>query len=201
MAINKFIEKNYFEQTFKDIDLAKTELSLKEFDNCSFINCNFTEAQFDKCRFCDCEFINCNLSLITIKDCTFIDTVFDSSKVIGVNWTQAAWPRVKLHSPIQFFKCTINHSVFLGLHLSEIAIVECIAHDVDFREADLTQADLRYSDFAQSQFVKTNLIKANFKYAINYNINLLNNQVKGAKFMLPEAANLLYGLGIEIIDN
>lgn len=135
-----------------------------------------------------------------MQGCTFIDTTFESCKVVGVNWAQVAWPNIKLHCPLQFFKCTLNHSTFLGLNLREIAMVECIAHDVDFREADLTQADLSYSDFTQSIFVNTNLTKANFTHAINYNINVFLNKVKGAKFMLPEAVNLLDGLEIELVE-
>lgn len=192
--------KAHIEQTFKELDLSNQELMQKEFDGCRFINCNFSEAKFNKCRFCDCEFINCNLSLISVKDCTFIDTVFESCKIIGVNWTQAAWPQIKLCAPLQFFKCTINYSSFLGLYLREIAIVECTAHDVDFREADLTQADFSQTDLTKSLFVKTNLTKANFSYANNYSINVYANEIKRAKFMLPEAANLLYGLDIELVE-
>lgn len=200
MTTTAVLEKTHIEQTFKELDLSKQELIQKEFDGCTFINCSFSGTKFNKCRFYDCKFINCNLSLISVKNCTFIDTVFESCKIIGVNWTQAAWPQIKLCAPLQFFKCTINDSSFLGLYLKEIAIVECTAHDVDFREADLTQADFNQTDLSKSLFVKTNLTKANFSYASNYSINVFVNEIKKAKFMLPEAANLLYGLGIELAE-
>lgn len=153
-----------------------------------------------QCKFYECEFTNCNLSLINVQDSTFSDTIFEACKMMGINWTQAAWPQIKLHSPFQFFKCTLNHSSFFSLYLREIVITDSIAHDVDFREADLSQADLTYSDFMQSLFVNTKLKKANFSYAMNYSINVLANEVKNAKFMLPEAVNLLYGLGIDLVD-
>jgi uncharacterized protein YjbI with pentapeptide repeats len=193
--------KEYFDKTFKEIDLAQKTVSEKIFEKCKFITCNFNETNFQKCRFCDCEFINSNLSVMKIKGSTFSDVVFDSSKVIGVNWAEAIWPKIKLACTIGFFKCDISHSTFLGLNLQEINVVECRARDVDFREADLTRANLTYSDFENSMFIESNLTEADLTYAENYRIDVNFNKIKGAKFMLPEAVSLLQGLDIELVDS
>jgi fluoroquinolone resistance protein len=52
--------------------------------------------------------------------------------------------------------------------------------------------------FSGSLFDNTNLFKANLKNCINYNINPLNNNIKKAKFSLPEALTLLDAFEIQI---
>jgi len=87
------------------------------------------------------------------------------------------------------------------LNLREIAIIECKVNNVDFREADLTKANLTYSDFAESMFVNSDLTEADFTYADNYRIDVRVNKITKAKFMLPEAASLLEGLDIKLVDS
>ncbi len=53
-------------------------------------------------------------------------------------------------------------------------------------------------DFAGARFSTTNLSKADFRGATNYSIRPDNNKLKKAKFSLPEATLLLYGLDIEL---
>lgn len=193
-------EDTYIDQIFKDINLSAKEIESKEFDNCQFEHCNFSETSLLNCKFYECKFTDCNLSMMQVKGCSFFDIIFENSKTIGINWTQASWPRIKLSSPFRFYKCAINHSSFFGLGLKEIVMVECNAKEVDFREADCTEANFTYTDFANSLFNKTNLTKANFTEALNYNIDIFYNDIKKAKFSMPEATNLLNCLDIELID-
>ncbi|MBS0358656.1 MAG: pentapeptide repeat-containing protein [Proteobacteria bacterium] len=193
-------QSTYLNQNFKDIECLKKVIDSKEFDNCIFNGCNFSETEFYKCKFYECKFVNCNLSTINVRSTSFFDTIFEDSKMIGIDWNRAEWPRIKLSSPIQFYKCILNDSSFFGLSLRELVIVECSAHSVDFREADCSEADFSSTDFTDSLFNKTNLTKANFRDAINYNINIFFNETKKAKFSLPEAMNLLRHLDIELVD-
>lgn len=190
----------YTNQTFNHVDMSAQEISSKEFDNCIFNGCNLTETLFINCKFYECQFINCNLSMIKISGSTFFDTIFQDSKMLGIDWNQAAWPRIKLGSPLKFYKCVLNHSSFFGLSLKEIVITECSAQEIDLREADCSEADFNHTDFAGCQFGKTNLTKADFTEAINYNIDIFNNEIKQAKFSLPEATSLLKCLDIQLID-
>lgn len=137
---------------------------------------------------------------MSVSKCSFFDTLFEACKAIGIHWTNAAWPNIKLVCPLQFNQCILNDSSFLGLSLREMKMVECKAHDVDFRDADFTQADFSHTDFTHSLFSKTILTEANFAEAINYDINIFQNEVKRAKFTLPEAMNLLQHLDIELLE-
>jgi fluoroquinolone resistance protein len=155
---------------------------------------------FRECKFYSCTFKNCDIRLVRVPGCSFSDTRFEGSNVIGVNWTEVSWPRKGFLCPISFSKCAISHSTFIGLSLKEIVITECIARDVDFREADLTQADLTRTDFADSLFMHTDLTEANLTHAKNYKINASLNVLKKTQFSLPEAMSLLYGLDIVLVE-
>lgn len=203
VTIKTLLDKNkasFLNQPFKEMVLHNHEIFEKEFDNCEFSNCDFHESIFQKCKFYECKFIRCNLSVIKVKNCSFFDTLFEDCKTIGIDWTLAAWPRIKLSSPIKFDKCILNDSSFMGLSLREIIMTDCKAHEVDFRDADCTQGDFTATDFHNSLFNHTNLTNANFAEAVNYNIHVLFNEIKQAKFTLPEAANLLRSLDIELLD-
>ena len=191
----------YIEQVFKKIDLSKKEVDSKEFTDCVFTECDFSENIFRSCKFEECRFQKCNLSLMKVIDCSFTSTTFEDSKIIGVNWTEMLWPKVRLSYPITFLRCNINSSTFIGLDLREIVIKECRAHDVDFRETDLRKADMTFTDFAKSQFFETNLTNANFTNAINYDIDIYQNKITKAKFTLPEALSLLDSMDIRLEHN
>lgn len=193
-------QRIYVNQHFKGMDFSHQQINTKEFDNCHFIDCNLTDVSLLKCKFSECLFKNCNLSMAKVNGCSFFDVIFEDSKAIGINWTMAYWSTIKLSAPLKFYKSILNDSSFLGLSLHELVMVECKAHDVDFRETDCTQADFSYTDFTNSLFNKTNLTQANFSEAINYNIDVFLNEIKRAKFSLPEAMNLLNSLDIELVE-
>lgn len=193
-------DSEYVSQTFAGLDLAGRELSGKTFDGCTFRDCDCSDAVFSKCKFVDCQFIACNLSLAKVPHSKFVDVVFEACKLVGVDWTRAAWSSLALASPLTFRQCILNDSSFFRLHLPEMVMDTCKAHDVDFRECNLTEADFTYTDFTNSLFNKTNLTRANFAEAVQYDIDIHLNTLKGAKFCRYEAVRLLEQLGIELVD-
>jgi len=190
----------YFEHEFNKLDLLDKEIINKEFDNCIFIGCNFSDAFFNDCRFYDCEFKSCNVSNMKLKGSSFSNSIMEDTKAIGINWAEITLPSVKVYNPIDFYRCNIDHSIFIGLDLKEISIHECQSKNVDFREANLTKSDLTHTDFLNSHFNNTDLTEADFSFSINYNINIFNNIIKQARFSLPEAMSLLTASGINIQD-
>ena len=193
-------QTTYTDQVFKGIHLDGQRIHSTEFYDCKFIRCSFAETIFSGCRFVSCTFRGCDLSLLQLPGCTFSATRFEDSKVIGVDWTQADWSATTLGEPISFFKSTLNHATFIGLDLKGIEIKDCIAANVDFREADLSRADFTGTDLSESLFVNTDLSAADLSRARNYNIAPGQNNIKQAKFSLPEAMSLLYHLDIDLIE-
>jgi uncharacterized protein YjbI with pentapeptide repeats len=193
-------QPHYTDQVFKEVRLDPGQVISSEFYDCAFIRCSFVEAVFRECRFVNCAFQDCDLSLLRVPNSTFAATRFEASKVIGVNWTQADWATAGLGDPVGFFKSALSHSTFIGLSLKGIQIKACLATGVDFREADLSQADFAGTDLSESLFGDTNLTEADLSRAHNYHIDPSQNAVKQAKFSLPEAMSLLYGLDIVLVE-
>jgi uncharacterized protein YjbI with pentapeptide repeats len=73
-----------------------------------------------------------------------------------------------------------------------------MAVNVDFREADLSKADFGGSDLSDSLFLNTTLVEADLSRARNYTIAPNANELRKAKFSLPEAMSLLYNLDIDM---
>lgn len=194
-------DKNeYWSQTFEALDFSGTEIASKEFDGCTFRGCDFSEATLKRCNFVDCEFSKCNFSLVKIEYSKFSDVLFNESKLVGVNWTKVSWPRLVFSAPIKFYKSIVNDCSFYGLSLQEIVLDGCKAHNVDFREGDFSNANFTYTDLTGSLFANTNLSGADFCEASNYDIDIYQNQIEGAKFSRFEAVRLLDSLKIELVD-
>ncbi|MBU2864759.1 pentapeptide repeat-containing protein [Reinekea forsetii] len=190
----------YFSETFVDEALSGETLSHIEFDGCTFKECDFSSAVFDHCKFIECEFVRCNLSVVQLKASRFMDVVFKESKVIGVDWTRAAWSNVQLASPVAFEHSVLNDSSFFGLYLAELSVEHCKANDVDFREGDFNEANFSGSDLSRCLFDGANLNGANFTDADHYYIDINNCKLKKAIFSRTEAVNLLESLDIVLVD-
>jgi uncharacterized protein YjbI with pentapeptide repeats len=191
----------YSDQVFKNVHLQSEQILSSEFYDCVFSNSSFAESVFQKCRFVNCAFQGCDLSLAKVPESIFSTTRFEDSKIIGVNWAQANWPGSGLGKPICIIKSAINHCTFIGLNLKGIQIIDCIATDVDFREADLSRADFSGTDLSKSIFSNTNLTEADLSQARNYQIDPGQNILKGTRFSLPEAMSLLYSMDIILVEN
>ncbi len=191
-----FEQQEYHDQMFEDVTVDDEEIGFKEFEMCLFHNCTFQETRFRGCRFLHCTFRHCDLQLIQVNECSFNEVLFEDSKVIGVNWTDACWEKRGLLNVLHFSRCAINHSTFVGLPLKRMTLTDCVARDVDFSEANLTRANCMKTDFSQSRFWQTNLTEADFRGAQNYAISAQVNTIKKTKFSLPDAMSLLYSLDI-----
>jgi uncharacterized protein YjbI with pentapeptide repeats len=191
---------HYADEVFKEVQAEHVELVSSEFHDCVFFHSSFAESVFGHCRFVNCVFRECDLSLIKVPESSFSSTLFENSKIMGVNWTEAHWPKAGLANPVSFSKCAISHSTFIGLSLQSVQIRDCVATDVDFREADLSQADFGSTDLSQSIFGNTNLSEADLSRARNYRIDPGQNVLKQARFSLPEAMSLLHSMDIVLVD-
>jgi fluoroquinolone resistance protein len=193
-------DAEYLDQTFQGLQISGSEVRGCTFSDCVFSRCNLSDIDFENCSFHNCDFRSCDLSLSRVNNCSFIACSFKDSKLVGINWTDAYWPKGRLLPTLSFESCLLNHSVFMGLALPKLHIVKCTARGVDFTEVDLIEADCRFTDFANSRFSNTNLSQANFTGATNYTIAAGSNKIKGAKFSLPEAMSLLYNLDIVLSE-
>ncbi len=157
-----------------------------DFYNCTFQNCNFFENSFLGCMFENCAFENCDLALVSVKSTSFRNVKFIDTKLSGIQWADAAFPL-----DINFKRCLLNYSGFIGVDLRNTNIIECQLKEADFSEANLSKTDCSFSDFSGARFLNTNLTRADFTNATNYAIHPHGNKLCKTKFSLPDALSLL----------
>ncbi len=80
---------------------------------------------------------------------------------------------------------------FHKLNLKKTGFEGCEVLECDFFETNLEGANFNKADLKGSVFENTNLTKASFVNAVNYEINPNLNEVKSAKFSMPEVLSLL----------
>ncbi len=188
-----------FAEHFHDVELVGEEIYKKEFEECRFSECDFSSSRIKASIFDRCYFKRCDFSLATLAESRFSEVTFDACRLIGIEWGLADWSSLT-RRPLKFRHSTLQNSSFFGLSMPKWEITECNAHGVDFREADLHEADLRYTDFAKALFHHTNLTACNFVEAINFEIDISANIIKGAKFSRYEALRLLDSIGIVLSE-
>jgi uncharacterized protein YjbI with pentapeptide repeats len=157
-----------------------------EFSECTFNSCKLFNISFFNCTFEDCEFENCDLASASIKHTTFRGVKFIDTKLTGIQWPEAAMPL-----DVNFKRCLLNYSGFIGVDLRNTKMIECQLKEADFTEANLSKTDCSYSDFSGARFINTNLTRANFTNATNYAIHPHGNKLCKTKFSLPEVLSLL----------
>ncbi|OHV08397.1 pentapeptide repeat-containing protein [Kushneria phosphatilytica] len=190
--------RDYDDIAFEGEKVDDQTLEASRFDNCSFKNCDFSHATFRNCRFTDCSFDNSNLS-VTQFPCTLLQGVaFNLCKMMGIDWPRMRCPSIQIPGVLSFEECVLDDSSFFGLYLAETTMISCRIHRVDFSEANCEQIDFSGSDLEDTIFNRTRLRGANFIDATHYSINILENDIKNARFSLPEAVALLDGLDIEL---
>ena len=188
------IVMEHFNEKFQGT-LPEGSLSGHTFEECSFQKCDFKGLDLSSIRFISCAFTSCDLSNIKLSGSRFRETVFERSKLLGIQWSQLQ----DLINP-SFSECNLDYCGFVSLKLKKTRFFKCSVREADFSQADLSECDFSDSDFLKARFHGTTLVKADFRGALNYLIDPLTNKVKGARFSMPEALGLLSGLGV-VIEN
>ena len=172
-----FTENSYYQEKFFRFSVLNEIIEARVFEECEFQVCSFINCKFEKCKFLHCELKECTFSAINPHESRFLEVKFYRSKVIGFDWAKSA----KVED-LEFTDCQINYSNFKLLKVPKIKIINCQAKEVDFIETDMNHGTFKNTDFEKSRFLKTDLSYSDFSGAKNYSINLLDNNLKKAKF-------------------
>ena len=193
--MKRFHNSNEFQnELFSNVNLENQTITSKLFFSCEFRNCNFSYTDFESTLFEECSFLNCNFSLSKIFKTQIRGVVFNSCKIMGIDFTRCD----ALMIDISINECNVKSCIFSGLCLKKTIFCKSDLIECDFVNTDFSETDLSRSDFSGSLFHNTNLFKANLTDCINYNIDPLRNNIKKAKFSLPEALTLLNAFEIFI---
>lgn len=182
-------------QNYKSEDFSKTSLADRLFTNCMFQSCNFTESAFWNAEFCSCIFNCCNLTLVKMEGCRLQDVRFEECKIVGAEFFKCQ----KIFFTPQFIKCLLQHCNFSDLNLKEAIFSGSKLQGCYFTNTSLIGANFVDADLTGTLFHNSNLSKADFSSSVNYDIDPRTNQIKKAKFSLPEAVGLLRAFEINIV--
>lgn len=189
------MEKNYIEEkTFTDINFAENELTGEAYENCTFLSCNFSNANLSGINFIDCEFNGCNFSLTNLTRTGMRDIKFIGCKLLGLHFNTCK----DFLFAVSFQNCVVTISSFHKLKIKKTIFASTKLEEVDFTEADLSGSVFNNCNLSKTVFDKTILQKVDFRTAFNYSINPVKNDIKKAKFSLPEIVGLLDNYDIEI---
>lgn len=177
------------------ISSNKSTYTNAEFEGETFNGIDFTDLSFRDSKFTDCTFKNCNISNTDISNAHFLDIVFDTCKILGLNFSKCHM----FSTGYAFINCQLKLCMFSNLKLKGTKFDSSCIYESDFIETDLTYASFEGCNLKGSIFQKTNLTKASFTNAYNYSIDPNTNTVKKARFSFPGVLGLLDWAEIEVV--
>lgn len=189
--------KYFDDKTFENKDYTESPLEEGEYESCTFKNCNFLAVDLSKNRFLGSHFINCNLSNAKIHKASFQDVQFANCKMLGLSFDDCNAFNFSIHLE----QCMLNHSVFYQVDLRKTTFKRCQLHEVDFTKANLDSVVFNQCDLASATFEGTHLQQTDFRNASNYSIDPEINNIKGARFSVPEVLRLLEKYDIDVEFN
>lgn len=164
-----------------------------EFESCHFADIDFSELSFRSWRFLDCSFHKCSFQEIDLVDTTFRDVSFLECRMMGLCWSDT-----RTFAHVKFEDCKMDYSIFQGLDLTNLSLLNCSATDTDFSNTKLKGARFSGSFLENASFTQADMRTADLRGARGYFIDPSYTQLKGAKADFPEAAIILTALGMDI---
>lgn len=186
--------KSIYNQDFHQTDFEKDAEFIQEYEACIFTNCTFSQNQIESLVFIECEFIECNLSNCVLNNTAFRDVKFSDSKLLGLHFDDCN----PFLLQVNFQNCDLSYATFTNIQIKDIHFNACQLIQVDFSQAKLPKAKFDHSDLHQAIFDNSDLKGADFRYAVNYEINPNNNQLKDALFAPENLSGLLMSFPIKI---
>ena len=175
-------------------DFTDDDLSGTTFSDCTFQGCDFSGIRLTATRFEDCRWTDCNLSNTIVDHTRFDDSVFEGCKLVGLNFGSSD----PLTFGLTLRKCLLRYVNFSQLRWKKAVVADCDAFDSDFRGAQMVGADFTRTRFRACRFSGADLSRADFSHAEGYDLDLRTENLKKAKFTMPEAMNLLGPFELEI---
>ncbi len=194
-------KKEYAGEEFSGLRLEEGGFHGILFEDCLFADCRFQGLSLHACQFTGCHFARCRLGGLQFDNVQAMGNSFEDCAVLGLDWSALLDPRKQDLGFLpfdSFARCTLHHCVFFHLDLRKFSFAGCDLSGSFFEGCKLNGAAFPGCLLRGTAFSHNDLSDADFREASEYGFSIEGNQVKGAKFSMPEAVNLLYGLGLEI---
>ncbi|MBI9102486.1 MAG: pentapeptide repeat-containing protein [Spirochaetales bacterium] len=190
--VDPFNDKKFY----TNIDFEEIDIRDVSFERCKFSSCLFNEISMADTIFTGCIFEKCSIVLARLENTTFNDVLFKGCKMIGLDFTKAN----DFLMTMAFDETILDNIYFFDKKIRKTNFINCRIKNSDFTRVDLSGSDFTESLFEHVTFSQCKLEKADFRSARGYQIDPETNNLKKARFTLPEAQSFLAYLGINIED-
>lgn len=187
--------KEYRDLTFSNLTWEDRDLGKARFDSCVFEHCVFNGGQWKLCRFEQCRFQDCRLLNFKLGGSRFVDVQFTRCKLAGINFGQLD---TSLMFSAALEDCKLLSCTFPRLDLSKCRLSGNEWDDCYFDEANLRGLNFSGAAFGGSRFTRCSLEESNFCDASDFVLDPRENRLRGAKFSVGSALELLGVFGIEL---
>lgn len=188
----------YESESFRDLSFAGKLLDNLTLVDCDFSGCTFDRCQLTRCVLTECRFTGCRITdpkfdysqakFLALKDC----------QLTGINWG-LLMPANGFGEPIDILTdCRLKYNFFTEMDLRKFSFTGSTLSGGTFADCNLTEASFSDCPLDGTEFFRCDLTAADFRDATGYKVDVPTCTLKRARFTLPEAANLLYSLGIRL---
>ncbi len=190
--------RTYSDKVFTGIVKERIDITDCEFIYCTFEKCKFVDCVFINCVFSECKFVECSIANMQVKESRMSYSSFVKCSLVSIRWKNLQsgsvfYPIEKLDS------CYLKYNEFENMSFKKFDFMQSRIVDSVFVGCNLSESNMKNCDLKNTEFTDCDLRKSDFRYASGYNVSLLNNRVKGARFSYPDVLNLLsvFDIGIE----
>lgn len=190
--------KYYEGERFHGLALTEARLEGLTLVDCSFTDCLFERCLVSRCVLTECWFDNCR---IISPKCEYSQVKFLSLRncaLTGVNWGLLL-PSGGFGDPLDKLEaCRLKYNFFTEMDLRRFSFAGTSLNECMFTDCGLMESSFADCDLSGTEFFRCDLSGADLREARGYRVDVPSCTLKGARFTLPEAANLLYSLGIRL---
>lgn len=154
-----------------------------------FRNTVFTDASFRHMECTDVLFEKCDLSNADFSGSINHRTVFQHSKLLGLNLADSAMRNVR------FEDCLANYSSFSYSNMKHVRFDTCALSESEWNDAALEHTDLNACDLNGANFIGTSLFNMDISTCTFDHLHVSLDKLKGCRISPAQAVTFAEALG------
>lgn len=190
--------KYFEEEKIESIKLEDEVLDYYEFVECVFNHCVIENCKLRYCSFSGCTFLRCRVMNLEAEHSQMKYSQFIECNIAGVDWSYLL-SGAKFAGPIsKLSDCHLKYNTFSGMLLKKFDFSGSEILSSMFAQCDMTESNFQKCKLEKTEFLKCDIRKCDFREATGYQINIMENKLRGARFSYPDVMSLLSVLEIKI---
>ena len=184
----------YHGEILKAEDFQGQHFSHHLFEDCTFLPGDYSQVEFSFCTLRDCTFSRAMLREACFPESKLQQVRFEECKLTDINFKEVN----PIAFELTFDKCKLEYCTFAGLIMNGFQFGKSEIIACNFWQCKIGEANFYGCNLKESQFENCTLKQTDFRDAQHYHIDPTQNQLKGARFSLPDALVFLRHFGIKV---